>query len=282
MLTLQKRPNLVSAVFNPIEFKFSMSNYGIGDMFYLEVYHATGYLMTTLVKNGDGLGNVTFDISSVLQSIFTGVSTLNENLSIQRDNSAMAGYTVRAGKQVISGGVVTKIKYYQTDMLYALRAALPLDTDASLETNIVATNTNASFLTLNPCTQPVSSNIWLPLIVVANCTLKYCYSTNLAGTVSGYSSVNATAGLYVFNAKPEVLGLLSSATDYTVWVELEGPIYRATRDYTAICGTDYRGQFVATASYFSTISQTDANTKALQAAQTIANANIVCVPTVGS
>lgn len=275
MLNLLKRPGIVSPVFNKIEFKFSMTGYTIGDLFYLEIYKADDTLLTTLVKNGDGLGTATFDISYALQTLFTEVQQLDPSLVYQKDESAMKGYKVKAGIQRMTNNVAIKTRYYVTDQLWALRAALPLDGSETIDDYLLKSSQPAKFLTLNSGQQPNGSNIYLPLIGLAHLDMTIKAQ---AGSTITETEISHRPGLYVFNAKPELLGL-TGETEFQFWLYLTDPMqtYYATKDYTANCSVGMLGRSIATASAHSGTSQADANTKATQAAQALAGANLVCV-----
>jgi hypothetical protein len=271
LLTLIKSPKLIEAAFNKIIFEVSYQDYTLGDLFYLDVLDVTGNTITTLVKNGSGFGFCSFDVSSVVQSMFPSPKMLNHNVVMQKDETALLGYKVKIGVIKLIDKVQVKQHYYTSDTLHALRAALPYDND-NISNMVVDYSREATFLTSITPNQSQGSDIFLPVLVTAPTTVKLIinYYTTRKETVHTIPSI----GVYIFNVKPEIHG--TTATGFSTWLEADAAVYIATVTATVNCGTGFTGSQTATATDFSSVSLSDAQSRAMVKATDIANANLVC------
>ncbi|RNI30960.1 hypothetical protein EFA69_06620 [Rufibacter immobilis] len=275
-LTITKAPQFIEAAYNRIVFEVSYSDYTLGDMFFLEVYDSiTSKLLTTLVKNGTGLGLCEFDVSDIVQSLFPEPKVLNPNVVMQKDESALVSYQVKIGVVKLVNRVQVKSYHYISDVLYGLRAALSLDGSESVSSSLVVDyNREAKFLTSITPNQSESSDLFLPVLVTAPTEVKLVcnYYTSRRET----EHTLPTLGVYVFNVRPSLQG--SNASGLSVWLESETPTYLATATATVNCEqAGYIGSMTATATDFSTLTKPDALTKAMSKAASLAQANLVCV-----
>lgn len=280
MLTINKYPELVSAAYNPVEFSFTNTSYQVGDLFYLDVKTEAGTLITTLVKNGTGTGSATFDISSVLQTLFTEVYIPSGNTKIQKDTSALKSYKVTAGVLEIEGNQQYKIPYFSTDTMYALRAALPLDNSVKAGSMVVDCLSEADYLTSIASSQPQGSDLYLPVLVLAEIDAYLVF--NFGTTQELYPFSFPEAGVYLINVKPELYGY--SADNFSCYLESDFNYYFSTQLGFSACAAGYYGSHRSIATGFSNIDQETAVTNAQTAANALALANKVCtlIPVEGS
>jgi len=166
MITITAQPTYMSPLYNPIKFTINNSEYTLGTMHYCDIYvrstsdvfHDTtlgtlnGDLVATLNKNGDGLGNCTFDVSNVLATRLSEDQVVpNSTDNVQHDFSSYLNYYVKCGTVAFVDGKEVKTEGASSTLKWAWRGALPLDGSANYEDYYARyNNTYAKFLTNSP------------------------------------------------------------------------------------------------------------------------------------
>ncbi|WP_299988708.1 hypothetical protein [uncultured Pontibacter sp.] len=273
MFTLIKRPRIVEAAFNKIEWGFNYENYAVGDLFYVDILKADGSLLTTLIKNGSGTGRATFDVSHTLRTLFNEVMPYDPTRFMQKDDTAMKGYSIKAGFIKMVNRQQVKKHLYTSCNFYVLRAALPFDGSVTVADLTVNYDVPVQFLTDITPSQPSGNNLYLPVLFTAPNEVKV--KINYVTEVQTISASIPSAGVYVFNVKPELQNKAHS--NFTVWLEADNKVHTALREVYHICANvGETGGHQATGFGYSTVSFYDAEIKAEDIANPLAAANLVC------
>jgi hypothetical protein len=273
LLTIIKTPNYIESAFNKVTFQLQKSDYQIGDLFYLEIYSNSGELITRLVQNGNGQNSAEFDIASVLQTQFPKPKVLNPSLLVQKDETALVTYSVKAGFVKFVEGSQVYEQLYCSGKFHALRAALPKDGSETINSFVTTNSQTAKFLTSINSEQPQGNDLFMPVLVATGRTLKFVIESGSEFYETSF--IASSEGVYVFNARPSLYGL--TTTNLTVWVESDDNVYQTTYTNKTDCPEGSTGYGIATVTAFSTISQEDANTKAIQDSAALSEASRVCV-----
>lgn len=273
MFRLNKRPRYVEAAYNKVEWSFTFDDYRIGDMFYVDILKADGTLITTLVKNGSGTGMASFDVGPTLRTLFTETMQYNPNVFSQKDETAMKGYSIKAGYIKLVNRQQVKKHLYTSGIFYVLRAALPFDGSTTMADLTVDYVNPVQFLTDITPNQPKGNNLYLPVLFTAPNDIKV--KINYVTEIQTINIFIPSPGVYVFNVKPELQA--KGFTNFSVWLESDYMVYTSIQEVTDYCtAVGESGEHQATVFAWSGASQTDATNKAIDAAFALAKANLVC------
>ncbi|MBF9237453.1 hypothetical protein I2I05_08585 [Hymenobacter sp. BT683] len=221
-MTFQQAPAFLNAVYNPMPVVLRAAPYAIGDLFYVEVWSTPGkavhpvnnsperaVLLQTLRSNGDGLGTASFDISGVLQSSFEAGGAYVPGLStaFQKDETCYQGFFVRCGIiRFDAANKEIKTQLLSTNVQFALRAAFPLATTASLTRYFYTGDDTIPFLTNLPYaarrkrSEPTLLGLFAPLADTASLNLnaELVFRDGTSEVVALAGNQTASGGVYLF------------------------------------------------------------------------------------
>lgn len=222
------------------------SDYQVGQLFYCDIWtitdknmlntgtpKTTGTLLGTRTINGPGDGTATFDISSILSTVFTQDNyntppTLSP-LQASKDESGYVGYFLKLGFITYNAqNQQTKtLEYESPEVLWAVRAALPLSSQGNsgsmadycyrhdhepvkFATNIPdGTKRNRSEDTLLPFFLPYLSGATGAFVTV-EADLRFADGTLEIGVAVATTQVTS-GGLFIANSYP---GQFVASTNY--------------------------------------------------------------------
>jgi len=261
-ITLTVQPAILQAAFNPILVTLRNTAPAAGTSYYLQVYvidsrdvvptpSKTGRLVATPIRPAIGQ-DATFDLSGILQAELDQPQPVATN---GHDASAYLGYYLRYGTVTYNtAGVQVLTQAAETDVYWALRAALPLSGSGSLvsyfgrasaQSGGSGGNGNTSSLVYPLTNRPASaeidraSTVLLPVFFCRQSNGQapvqrlqvqaICTFTDGSTLLVGGSKLDAvTGGVYLLDASPATL--LANQTQLNQLVSFEATVYVSLED----------------------------------------------------
>jgi hypothetical protein len=247
-ITSITHPRYLQPVNNPVLLEIAASEYAIGDLFYVEVFAVNskdiayvqagvpkaGYFIKDLYRNGNAQGRCTFDLSGILQSMFTASPTPPADEKFQRLLNTYQGYYYKVGTVIFSGNTLVKTESYVSDVKWAWNGAFSLDVDQDWDAYWFNYDAPVIPLTNAPADSDLAEDqtdfhcfLFSKRYSQANLSLR-CAVTFNNGTVQNFTLSNDTvteAGLYAYNVKPSLhfaSNVLPTIMKLSYWVELDG------------------------------------------------------------